>query len=342
MSKKVNLIVTQDLRWRPSNNYSHPKIDFFRDGYAPPGGYIKDYGIIRKGDTFHLFHITGNPSQECNFPGNEIFFGHATTKDFETWTNHLPVMFIRPGTWEGGHVCDPQIMEHDGRYVMCYTGETNEIVQQIGLAFSDDLFTWTRCEYNPIWNPLPAKWAQWRNLPGASCRSPFIIKHGGEFHLIYLVYNKAGKGVLGRAVSTDLIQWEDAGPVVENHEDIPEYEAATIYERNGTWYLFSHLFRDCVLPNQMNWVSSDRLDWFDVHQFSPIWDKNFVELKVVEKDKVADKWLVMGFFWDYARPLGYPNSNPKNARVHLGILDWTKDPITITTVTKSSEVKPFL
>jgi hypothetical protein len=56
--------------------------EWLRSGYAPRGFYLKDCCLLKVGDTYHLFHIAGTPGVNCCLPGNEIWFGHATTPSF--------------------------------------------------------------------------------------------------------------------------------------------------------------------------------------------------------------------------------------------------------------------
>ena len=96
--------------------------DWLRDGYAPLGYYLKDFCLLKVEDagtdTWHLFHIAGTDGVSCCMPGNEIWFGHATTTDFMTWTTHVPCFYIDPSSWDAGHVFAPFVIEHDGSYYM--------------------------------------------------------------------------------------------------------------------------------------------------------------------------------------------------------------------------------
>ena len=54
--------------------------------YRPVGHHLNDFTFIRKGDVWHLFHITGRAPKGSPALSNErIAEGHATTKDFIHW-----------------------------------------------------------------------------------------------------------------------------------------------------------------------------------------------------------------------------------------------------------------
>ena len=86
--------------------------DWLKVGYAPLGFYLKDFCLHEVGGTWHLYHIAGTPGVSCCLPGNEIWFGHATTKDFVTWETHEPCFFIDPQGWDHGHVFAPLPPSH--------------------------------------------------------------------------------------------------------------------------------------------------------------------------------------------------------------------------------------
>lgn len=118
--------------------------DWLKAGYAPLGFYLKDFCLHEVDGTWHLYHIAGTPGVSCCLPGNEIFFGHATTRDFLTWETHEPCFFIDGRGWDHGHVFAPYVVSHGGKHWMFYTGVATDNTQRIGVATSTDLFHWQR------------------------------------------------------------------------------------------------------------------------------------------------------------------------------------------------------
>ena len=121
--------------------FRHPELDIINDGFRPVGATLGDFCVIEGGGHYHFFYIERRLKEgSAFFPGNEIFFGHASSANFFDREVHDPVLLIRPGTWEGAHVWAPFILRHDGSFIMAYTGVNGYLSQDIGLASSDDLF----------------------------------------------------------------------------------------------------------------------------------------------------------------------------------------------------------
>lgn len=71
-----------------AEDFHFPEGSFLSKGYSPPGGYVKDFSVVRKDGRLHLFHIDGRPGEVCGATGNEISFGHASTADYRRWIRH--------------------------------------------------------------------------------------------------------------------------------------------------------------------------------------------------------------------------------------------------------------
>ena len=135
--------------------------------FSREGEYVKDYFVIKKGRTFHLFYNVGvaNDTQDWQEPDSEKAFGHATSTDLVHWEHHPRIIRVVPGTWEGQVVSAPSIVKHKGTYYMVYTGFDDRWLgkQTVGLATSKDLFDWKRCPENPVYTA--PEWAM-RNPTG--------------------------------------------------------------------------------------------------------------------------------------------------------------------------------
>ena len=106
-----------------AEDYHFPKKSFLRDGYSTPGGYVKDFCIVRHEERFHLFHIDGRPGEHCTVTGNEISFGHASTVDFNHWIRHPMPLSVGDRSWENEHVWAPYIYRRNGLFYMFYMGK---------------------------------------------------------------------------------------------------------------------------------------------------------------------------------------------------------------------------
>ena len=105
---------------------------------------IGDVDIVCHDGVYHLFHLV--------LP-NHDFIAHAVSKDGMAWNRVRNALFVgEPGEWDDDmlwtmHVSpDP---ENPGSWRMFYTGLSRAEfgrVQRVGLARSDDLYHWKRCD----------------------------------------------------------------------------------------------------------------------------------------------------------------------------------------------------
>lgn len=267
--------------WR-FERYYHPRVDIVNEGFRPVSGQVADFGVAEKDGVHHFFYIERRLTEGTPFyPGNEIYFGHASTRNLVDWDVHDPVMLIRPGTWEGAHVWAPCIMKRGGTYVMAYTGINRHISQDIGLAFSEDLFEWRRWDANPI-SPCKDKgWSFWREDMISSCRDPHIFEHNGRVWMAYTANTREGATCIALCSSADMERWDDHGPILvgpaEGYEPRlggghPQgsLESCNLLTRNGRWYLIANLTMRG--ETRRHWIfESDRMDHFDLADRRAFW-----------------------------------------------------------------------
>lgn len=277
-----NIEFEKSLKKMRFEHYGHPKIDIIKDGFRPVGGSLADFAVIRHQDRDHFFYIERRLQEGTPFfPGHEIFFGHASTSDFFDWQVHDPVMLVRPGTWEEGHVWAPFILKDKDEYVMAYTGLNRHLSQDIGLASSADLFEWRRWDSNPISPCKNVEWSAWWPDEICSCRDPHILRHGGRVWMIYTANTKAGASCLAMTSTEDFKRWKDHGPILvgpasgyEAHlwggHPQGSLESANLSRRCGRWVLLVNAsIRD---KGRGVWfLNSDRMDHFDLSDARPFW-----------------------------------------------------------------------
>ena len=133
-----------------------------------PDRWLWDFWFARDGDDVHVFYLQapralGDP--ELRHVNATI--GHAVSRDLRDWRilpdalgPGAPGAFDDLATWTGS------IVEHDGRWMLLYTGVSRAEgagAQRIGLASSADLLRWERhgmvLEADPRWYEPPA----WRD-----------------------------------------------------------------------------------------------------------------------------------------------------------------------------------
>jgi sucrose-6-phosphate hydrolase SacC (GH32 family) len=200
------------------------------------GEYVKDFFVFKNGSDYHLFYNVGTADgkQDWMSPGNEESFGHATSRDLQTWKQHERVMHVQGNGWEGKTVSAPSILRTGDRFSMIYTGFDKQAhgCQRIGLATSPDLFHWSRYDHNPVFEGPP--WTLWKAGTWADCRDGHIFEHHGTYYLFTNVRHKDGKGGVAIARSTDLKHWQDLGPAIRV-DGMPE--SPVVFEHRGKFYL---------------------------------------------------------------------------------------------------------
>lgn len=170
-------------------DYHFPDRDFLADGYATPGGYVKDFTVLWADGRLHLFHIDGRPGEVCWVTGNEISFGHASTSDYCRWVRHPMPLAVGDRSWECEHIWAPYVYRRDGLYYLfymgCGRGETF-----LSYATSPDLEKWTRWAAGPI-----------RCAVG---RDPFVFAQGDRTILFYTGHEGAR---ICACASRDMVNW---------------------------------------------------------------------------------------------------------------------------------------
>ncbi|MCH8520222.1 MAG: family 43 glycosylhydrolase [Nanoarchaeota archaeon] len=125
--------------------------------YAPNNKFLWDSWFIKEEDTYHVFYLQANKTQDSELRhNNNVSIGHAISKDLINW-EELPVA-LEPGVldedWDNLSLWTGCVYKKDNLYYMFYTGRSkNEHemwIQKIGLATSQDLINWTKYEHNPL------------------------------------------------------------------------------------------------------------------------------------------------------------------------------------------------
>ena len=188
----------------------------FKLVYEPEDHYVNDHCLVKADDgLWHLFYIYFPRDRRRSAGGLlEYGIGHAQSPDLLEWS--FVDVCLREGcdTWEEEAIYAPCVHRTpDARYVMLYCG-THKGSQQIGAATSQDLYTWTKYEKNPVITPCSA-WSNWRSEGYHSCRDPHILEISpGEF-ICYYTANTLDPEVccIAACRSANLLDWEDRGPV---------------------------------------------------------------------------------------------------------------------------------
>jgi len=181
---------------------------------------------------------------------------HAVSDDLVHWDIH-GIVLKRGGDkdWDGNCLATGSIIQFKGKYWMAYTGRWNEPDVAVGLAVSDDLYSWVKCDFNPITKldqrfyeavgSGQRKFAHWRD--------PFLFEHNGVvYHHVCASRNNGpidGGGTLGIARSENMINW-DVLPPPQVEPVVQELECPQLHQINNQYFLlfsaFPELFSDKI------------------------------------------------------------------------------------------------
>ncbi len=246
--------------------HAYVKLDFEQKYLIHPGNQIWDFSIVRPADLYHLFYHT-LPEHNAYVTAADTIW-HATSLDLAHWSIEGPVLITGPDTYDEEAMWAPDVFwDPDGaRWVMVYTGVNDIIVQQACHAFSDDLYTWTKSEDNPVCMPVSDDYAWSLDLPWSPFRDHFVFNTYGVWNMLttasqYDPENPEEQiGVLHLAQSFDLISWRERDVFFLNDGAVPDHvlESSQYHVRDGYHHLF---FGEVDVPGISHICAADPDEW---------------------------------------------------------------------------------
>ncbi|MFC1726331.1 family 43 glycosylhydrolase, partial [candidate division KSB1 bacterium] len=193
----------------------------FSKSFMEAGKYVNNHTLFKKDNQYYLYYTSGilDPALVdvyyfgFRMKDNEKSIKLAVSDDLKNWDLKGDVFKVPDNSWDSRVVWSPHVFENNGQYYIFYTGGSRQITQKIGMAVSSDLINWERNE-SPVFSP-DTSWAYYTEGSWADCRAPMVIKEGNNFIMYYTARKKDFNFVIGCAVSDDLTNWEDRGPVLE-------------------------------------------------------------------------------------------------------------------------------
>lgn len=207
--------------------------------------WLWDFWVADDGDRFHLFYLHASTSlgdADRRHRGARI--GHAVSADLRDWDVVGDVFdvgsqgaFDETATWTGSVV-----RGEDGLWRMFYTGARflgdwpdPRNIETVGVATSVDLYRWSK-QPGPVVEADP----RWYETLGASAwpeeawRDPWVYHDQGDglWHMLITARSNHGpvdeRGVIGHAVSDDLLRWRVHQPRTEptlgfGHLEVPQW-----------------------------------------------------------------------------------------------------------------------
>lgn len=192
------------------------------------GQWVWDSWFVSHEGVHHAFYLQASRALgDPNRRHRNVSVGHAVSNDLKNWTVVQDALAISDSpafdsytTWTGSVV-----RNDDGKWFMFYTGTSREDggdVQSIGLATSNDLYTFTKFSTQALvradetWYAKLDK-AQWHD---EAFRDPWVFKFSPEdatWHMLITARAKDSapldSGVMGHAVSQDLVNWKVLEPI---------------------------------------------------------------------------------------------------------------------------------
>lgn len=249
--------------------------------YSPPRKYAWDFWLVRQDREYHLFHLQASRSLPAEARHLRATVGHAVSRDLKRWTYRGTILAPgKHGEWDDRSIWTGSILPHRGRYYLIYTAlrRSDQFIQRIGLAVSDDLERWEKHPANPVLAADP-RWYETRwggPLRVEDWRDPYLYEEGGKIHAFItartrvpgevspwrlagayaqeLLYAKtplgnrgyppgplSGRGCIAHATSLDFVRWE-VGPPVFSPGKYQFMECPQVVRAEGrTYLLFSAL-----------------------------------------------------------------------------------------------------
>jgi beta-fructofuranosidase len=200
--------------------------------------WIWDSWYVWEGDVCHAFFLSADRGLvDPELRHRSPIVGHAISKDLVNWEmlpdaigpSETPA-FDSWTTWTGSVV-----RADDGTWWMFYTGSSREdggLIQRVGAATSRDLITWEKLGTEPLVEADPT----WYELLDTEVwhdqawRDPWVFRMpgSGQWHMLVTARAKAGdprtRGVVGHAVSDDLLHWRVREPLSQPDQGFGQLE----------------------------------------------------------------------------------------------------------------------
>lgn len=172
--QRVGLILGRD-ETDPFTRYNIAMDSILRDSELRGPGRLKRVG----GRYLGAWNAYPRPGYE----EGPAVIGLAWSEDLMHWERTAPILYPEDGAaWERGGLYKPTLFEEDGLFYLYYNAKTEAIPwnEQIGVATSRDLVTWTRYEGSPIVRNGP---------PGAPddrfAANPIVLRHDDRRVMFY-------------------------------------------------------------------------------------------------------------------------------------------------------------
>ncbi|MDR1758403.1 MAG: hypothetical protein LBR51_05555 [Bacteroidales bacterium] len=220
----------------------------FDHGGSVIGGFlyenwkVNDKRVLKKQDGKY-WTLYGCYPRQGDYELRPGYEGVAYSEDGIVWKRALqePILSIFQKDvkeWEKDCIYQPWLVEHEGTYYNFYNA-AHGIIEQSGLAFSNNLLHWVRYPYNPVMSNHPGGYDDW------FASDPKVYQDGDHWIMIYFGVGNGGASIM-IAFSRDLLHWyHDPEPLYKfgGHpsglDQQYAHKISLIYNpKNNTSYLF--------------------------------------------------------------------------------------------------------
>lgn len=199
--------------------------------------YTNDHCFAKgKDGKWHAYGIIGHKPINP-WEGEKKFFHISAGKfDQKKWEDHDYAMVTKPGVEEV--LWAPHVFNKDGKSYMFYNiGNMQKHARnyaswgQLCMAESDDMFQWSRHEFNPLFSD-----------PGHA-RDSYILYDNGKYYFYYTrTYNEVDlRSCVAVRTSPDMFHW--SGPKIVHTQPFKcnwggDAESPFVVKKDGLFYLF--------------------------------------------------------------------------------------------------------
>jgi len=293
--------------------------DFETPYLVHPEQQVWDFCLIRKAGEYHVFYHT--IPQQAMHPANGDTIWHAVSSDLVGWEIRGPALTSGPDWWDGVALWAPDVVFDDqsGRWAMLYTGVASGMVQRACLAWSDDLVTWEKSAANPVFEPDSVTYFWSQSEDWSAFRDPFVYHDGQVWNMLSTAQLRLGgvpgyrRGIVHRAVSNDLENWQDAGVFYEHDGATGRnnpLESVQYLVRDGWHHLFfteqdptieHHPTSHMVAADPAGWTMATRTvvdaGWApEIKRFDPEADLDIFARLAKDQDPRDETWFVTAKF----------------------------------------------
>lgn len=253
---------------------------------------IGDITVIKHKDTYHLFHLI--------IP-NHDYIAHAISKDGISWRRVKNAIFVGdPGEWDDDMLWTMHVCEVNGKFEMYYTGlqrRDRGIISRIGLAVSEDLYTWTKVT-NQLF-PFAPEGKEYETLDyndrkWLSYRDPFRYEYKDEVY--FLICARVNQGPVSRRGCVGLAKLEGNEmkhlPPMHFPRMYDDVECPCVFYLKGNYYLIGSIREDIKVRY---WFSPDFLGEYHCFHASTLLPQGNYAARIIEE---KDGYIVLyNFFY---------------------------------------------